>query len=246
MSDDVISQNDQLVLIVGFSATGKSAALRNIQSQEDWLYLNTEAGKKLPFRNKFQTFNITDPYQVIEAMEYAADPTNGVKGIVIDSLTFLMDMFESQYVIGSSNTMQGWSNYNQYFKKLMQEHVAKLGIPVIIIAHTKSELDERSMEMRTFVPVKGSLKNNGIEAYFSCVVAAKKVSIKELDKVSNGMLDITDEDKLVGYKHVFQTRITAKTTGETIRSPMGLFSVAETYIDNDAQKLLNHLQKFYA
>lgn len=36
--------NDQLILVCGYSATGKSASLRNIKNQEKWLYFNTEAG----------------------------------------------------------------------------------------------------------------------------------------------------------------------------------------------------------
>ena len=59
---DEIGTNDQLALIVGYSATGKSAALRNIRDQAGWLYLNTEAGKRLPFRNNFDSYRIEDPY----------------------------------------------------------------------------------------------------------------------------------------------------------------------------------------
>ena len=97
--------NDQLVLIVGFSATGKSASLRNIRDQANWLYLNTESGKRLPFKNKFQTFKITDPYQVHEAFDHGSS-VDTTKGIVVDSVTFLMDMFETQYVLPSTNTMK--------------------------------------------------------------------------------------------------------------------------------------------
>ena len=39
-----ITANDQLVAIVGYSSTGKSASLRNIQNQDKWIYLNTESG----------------------------------------------------------------------------------------------------------------------------------------------------------------------------------------------------------
>jgi hypothetical protein len=99
--------------------------------------------------------------------------------------------------------------------------------------------------MKTAVPIKGALKNNGIEAYFSTVVAAKKVTIKDLEKVTNNLLMITEEEREVGFKHVFQTRITKNTTGERIRSPMGMFTKEQTYIDNDAQLLLDHLNKFY-
>ncbi|AHC56574.1 hypothetical protein JJJA_0058 [Achromobacter phage JWDelta] len=243
--------NDQLLLIVGYSSTGKSASLRNIRDQEHWLYLNTESGKKLPFRNKFSSHTITDPYQVLDAFKAAyTNPVEEIgfkpKGIIVDSLTFLMDMYESRYVINAANTMTAWGAFSQFFKELMQLHVPSFDGPVIFTAHVKDELDEKAMELKTSVPIKGSLKNNGIEAYFSSIVACKRVLLKELEKMTNGMLDITEEEKELGFKHVFQTRLTAKTTGERIRAPMGMFTRQETYIDNCAQKLLDHLHKYYA
>ena len=242
MSDTEV--NDQLIAVVGYSATGKSASLRNIRNQERWMYLNTEAGKRLPFRNSFDVYRITDPYQVHEAFDYATGNSE-VDGIIIDSLTFLMDMFETQYVLNSSNTMAGWSNYAQFFKVLMQEKVTLFGKPVIVIAHVRDDLDEKNMEMKTAVPIKGALKNNGVEAYFSTVVATKKIAIKELEKFGSKLLKITDEEKELGYKHVFQTRITKATTGERLRSPMGMFEKTERYRDNDAQLLIDHLADFY-
>lgn len=106
MSDSTdTSTNDQLVLICGFSTTGKSASLRNIQNQERWMYLNTEAGKRLPFKNKFQQFRIEDPYQVHEAFDFATNNPD-INGIIIDSITFLMDMYETMYVLSAANTMK--------------------------------------------------------------------------------------------------------------------------------------------
>lgn len=237
--------NDNLVLISGESASGKSASLMNLPNQEKVLYLNCEAGKKLPFKNKFQTHVITDPYQIYEAFDYAQDNPE-IETIVIDTVTFLMDMFESIYVLGSANTMQGWSQYAQYFKVLMQDKVAKSDKNVIFLGHTRSDLNEKTMEMNTCVPVKGSLKNNGIEAYFSTVVSTKKVPLKELAKYNSDLLNITEEDEMLGYKHVFQTRLTKATVGERIRSPLGMFTVAQTYMDNDAALLMNHLNEYYA
>jgi hypothetical protein len=77
------------------------------------------------------------------------------------------------------------------------------------------------------------------------VVSTKKKTLKDLEKFSNSLLTITDEEKELGFKHVFQTRITKETTGERIRSPMGMFTKEETYIDNDVQVLLNHLNQYY-
>lgn len=98
--------NDQLVLLVGKSAAGKSAALRNIKDPEGVMYLNCESNKRLPFPAKFKQFSITDPLQVEEAFQ-AAEGMDDIHTIVIDSLTYLMDMFESLYVLGSANTMKG-------------------------------------------------------------------------------------------------------------------------------------------
>lgn len=163
--------NDQLVLIVGFSATGKSASLRNIRDQANWLYLNTESGKRLPFKNKFQTFKITDPYQVHEAFDHGSI-VDTTKGIVVDSVTFLMDMFETQYVLPSTNTMKAWGDFSQFFKAMMQEKVPLFNKPTIFTAHLLDVLDEKAMEMKTSVPVKGSLKNNGIEALVNSALVA--------------------------------------------------------------------------
>lgn len=244
MSDEINDVNDQLVLICGYSTTGKSASLRNIPDQQNWMYLNTEAGKRLPFKNKFQQYRIEDPYQVHEAFDYAMTLPE-TKGIIIDSITFLMDMFETMYVLNSSNTMKAWGDFSQFFKILMQQKVTAFAKPVIITAHVLDVLDEKAMEIKTSVPIKGSLKNNGIEAYFSTVVAAKKVPVKELDTYKSSLLNISEEDRDLGYKHVFQTRPTKVTVGERIRSPMGMFDKSQTYMDNDAALLLKHLHEFY-
>jgi len=90
------------------------------------------------------------------------------------------------------------------------------------------------------------LRNIGAEAYFSTIVAAKRVPLKELKKYNSSLLHITEEDEMLGFKHVFQTRLTRNTTGERIRSPMGMFAAEDTYIDSDANLLLNHLKNFYS
>jgi hypothetical protein len=242
MTQDI---NDQLVLIAGESGTGKSASLMNLPKHEKVMYLNCESGKRLPFRNKFKPFTITDPYQILEAFDFAKNNPD-IDTIVIDTLTFLMDMFESQYVINSPNTMQAWGQYQQFFKTLMQDKVASSDKSVIILAHTRSEYDDKDLAMKVNVPVKGSLKNNGIEAYFSTVVATKKVSLKDLEGYSSDLLHITEQDQMLGYKHVFQTQLTKATIGERIRSPMGLFTREQTYMDNDAGLLLKHLYEYYS
>lgn len=101
------------------------------------------------------------------------------------------------------------------------------------------------METKTAVPVKGALKGTGVEAYFSTVVYAQKMPIIKLKDMDENLLHITDEDEELGFKYVFQTRVTKDTVNTRIRSPMGLFSKNQTYMDNDCQILLEHLNNYY-
>ena len=166
--------------------------------------------------------------------------------IVIDSLTYLMDMYESLYVLNSTNTMKAWGDFSQYFKTLMQQKVASSSKNVIFTAHTSDTLNEGEMVMETKVPVKGSLKNNGIESYFSFVIASKKVPLKTLKEYGSPLLTITPEEEALGFKYVFQTKITRDSVNERLRGPLGLFDTKETFIDNNIQLVLNRLHEYYS
>lgn len=238
-----MSTNDHLLLVCGESSTGKSVSLSNL---ENVLYLNCESGKRLPFKPKaFKEVTITDPYQVYEAFDWA-ETQDEIQTIVIDGLNYLMDMYESVHVLTASNTMQAWGNYAQYFKNLMQKYVASSTKAVVFTAHTKSALNEKAMVMETKVPIKGSLANQGVESYFSCIVSTKKVTIDDLEDYQNDLLTFTEREKNLGFKYVFQTQITKDTVNERMRSPMGLFDDNETFINNDVTLVLNRLNDYYA
>ncbi len=59
------------------------------------------------------------------------------------------------------------------------------------------------------------------------------------------LFTITPEDEIVGFKYVFQTRLTKETVNERIRSPVGMWDLNETFIDNNLQNVLDRLHKFY-
>lgn len=237
--------NDNLVMVVGKSSTGKSASLMSMEKPEGVMYLNCESGKKLPFKSKFKQFTITDPYQVLEAFDHAeSDPK--IHTIIIDTLTYLMEMFESVHVLPSTNTMNAWGQYQQYFKQLMQDKVAKSTKDVIFLAHTSDSYNESELVTETKVPVKGALKNNGLESYFSLVIATKKIPIKNLKGYENDLLKITPEEEALGYKHCFQTMLTKETVNDRLRGPMGMWSRNETYIDNNIQLVMDRIREYYA
>lgn len=237
--------NNNLVLISGKTATGKSASLMNIAAPEGVAYFNCENNKRLPFKHKFKEATVTDPMQIYASLE-ALEAMPNIHTIVIDSLTFLMDMYESVYVLGSANTMQAWGNYAQFFINLMNQYVAKSSKNFIFIAHTLDIMNEAELISETMVKVKGSLMNNGIESRFSTVISTKKVSIKKLEPYKSDLLNITPEEEALGFKYVFQVKLTKETVNERIRSPLGMWKTGETYIDNDVSLVINRLHEYYS
>ncbi|OFA33260.1 hypothetical protein BAE46_00685 [Glaciecola punicea] len=245
MSQNAQVSNDNLVLICGKSGAGKSAALRNIKNPEGVVYLNCETGKKLPFKHKFKQIVITEPHEVEQAFD-EVENMDDVHTVVVDSLTYLMDMYESQYIYQATDGQKAWGDFAQFFKRLMQKYVASSSKNVVFIAHVKDVLNEADSVMETSVPIKGALKNNGVESYFSCVIGCKKQTLKNLEDYGSDLLQITAEEKALGFKYVFQTKITAKTVNERLRGSMGMWTDKETFIDNDAQMVLDRLHEYYA
>ena len=187
----------RLICVVGQSASGKTSSLRGLDEQEKVLYLGCESGKGVNFPNKFKKKVITEPLsEMIGDNSYirqAGAHPEKFNTIVIDSLTFLMRMFEIKYVKTATNTMQAWGLYGDFFDNLLNQEIPKLPQNVIITAHT-----------------------------FNDIVACKKVPISELEKYQNDLLHITEDDRDLGYKHVIQTRLTKETRNERIRSEVTL------------------------
>lgn len=154
-------------------------------------------------------------------------------------------MYESMYIYQAVDGQKAWGDFAHYVRKLMLQYVASSPKRVIFTAHTLDILNKTEMVMETKVPVKGALKNNGLESFFSTVIAAKKITIKDLEKYSSSLLTITDKEKALGFKYVFQTQVTKETINERIRGPWDLFTTEETYMDNNIQLVLDRLETYH-
>ena len=237
--------NDQLIMICGYSGTGKSRSLKNIRNQDKWLYLNSESGKRLPFKNQFKNIRINDPMEVLSYFDAAIKAGDKSEGVIIDSIDFLMNMYEAKYVKTAADTRKAWANYQTYFDNLFQDRIIRYGKPVIIIAHVADTYDEKTLDTKISIPVKGALKNISVEAYCSTLIFTDKIPLKDLEDYQNDMLHITEDDKIGDFKYCLQTRLTKQTLKRKIRGPEDLFSVKETYIDNDVQLVLDKLTQYY-
>lgn len=237
--------NTNLILITGKSTTGKSTSFMHMENREGVVYLNCENNKALPFPKRgMKTYNITDPHQVPNTI-IAAEEKEDIHTIIVDSLTFLMDMYETQYVNTATNTQKAWGQYASFFREMMQAAVAKSTKRIIFTGHT-SDIQVSEYVTETRVKVKGSLNDRGIESFFTSVVSTKRMEIRDLEEFDNDLLNITPEEEAVGFKYVFQTLLTKETAKESIRSPVGMWKRNETYIDNNIEHVLNRLAEFYS
>jgi hypothetical protein len=127
----------------------------------------------------------------------------------------------------------------------MAQNVANSNKNIIFIAHTSDVFNEAEMVNETMVKVKGSLMNTGVESFFSTVIACKKLPLKNIEASNSKMLNINEEEELLGFKYVYQTRLTKDTVNERIRSPMRMWDIKETFIDNNLQHVLDKLHDYY-
>ena len=172
------------------------------------------------------------------------EATPEVEGAVLDTLTFLMSMYERQYVINSPNTQKAWGDYGNFYRDFI--HAIKAGTKdYAILAHEEQVLNEQAMQLESKVPVKGSVGKVGVEADFTTILSTKQMPIKKLEGFENDLLHITDDEKEDGFKYVFCTRVTKETVGEKMRSAMGLWSRKELYIDNDLNQVFDRLKQYY-
>lgn len=208
------------------------------------IYLNTDL-KALPFKSKFlKTIDVADAMDVIGYIQQIEEvPT--VTGAVLDTLTFLMSMYERQYVLNATNTQKAWGDYGNFYRDFI--HAIKSGTKnYAILAHEDTLLNEQTMQMESKVPVKGSVGKTGVEADFTTILSTKEISVKKLEAYQNDLLHITDEEREDGVKRVFCTRISKEFIGDKTRSAMGLWKRNELFIDNDLDQVFTRLREYYA
>jgi GTPase Era involved in 16S rRNA processing len=238
-----MASNKNIVLIMGKPNMGKSTSLMKLRNQEKMVYLNTDL-KALPFQDRFmQNVEVSDARDVLTYIN-EIEQHSDVTGVVLDTITFLMSMYERQYVVDAVDIQSAWGAYGNFYREFI--HAIKSGTKdYAILAHEDSVLNEQSMQMDTKVPIKGAVGRTGVEADFTTILAAKQMPVSKLEEHANDLLHITVEEREDGLKYVFCTRVTKETAGEKMRSAIGLWKRNELYIDNDLDQVFTRLRQYY-
>jgi hypothetical protein len=177
-----------VILITGESKAGKTTSLRNLKKV---LCANCEAGKQLPFRDSgFKLVTIKDPLQMPQFFK-KLDGDEEYEVGVVDGLNYLMDMYESLYVLTAEDSRGAWGTYAEYLRNMMQQDVAAVNKPLIITGHSRVTYNEALMLKEIKMPIKGALQNTGVESFFTTVLGARKATLAELEGFENDLLVIT-------------------------------------------------------
>lgn len=219
------SENYSLFLLVGKSGSGKTSSLRNMPLEETVL-INAEAKSMLPFKGAkrlYKHFIVNDITKFQRGLDVVLSDEK-VKYVVIDSLTFLMSMYEIQVVNQAVNTMKAWGEYAVFYKEII--HKLKTSKKnVVVTVHPCETLDEATGIINQCASVKGSLRGM-IEADFNVVIYTHIFN-----------------DEEGNLKYGFLTNKTKDTIGLSVKSPFGMFETS-MLSDNDVMVIFNTLDKF--
>jgi len=238
-----MSGNKHIVLIMGQPNSGKSTSLMNMKNQDQMVYLNTDL-KALPFADKFmKNIEVADAADIIDFIDQIE--AGDCDGAVLDTITFLMSMYERQHVTGAVDGLRAWGEYGNFYRNFI--HAIKSGSKdYAILAHEEVVHNEQTMQLESRVPIKGAVGKIGVEADFTTILSTKQMPLNKLAGIENNLLNITDEEKEDGFKYVFCTRVTKDSVGQKMRAAVGLWNRNELYIDNDLEQVFTRLREYYS
>ena len=207
----MIEDIDTTVLCVADTGCGKTSSLRNLPLDKT-VYINVD-GKPIPFKHKelYKHVKLQNTQQLINGMEQIESDEN-VEYVVIDTITFLGDMFYTEHVENSSNGMKSWSDYKSYILKVINL-AKKSRLNYIFLAHAQDVYDEKEMVNKTFAKIQGSLKGGGIESHFTYV-----------------LYNIVKPDSDGLPEYLYLTNKTKGYIGVSAKTP---FDLIDTWIPND-------------
>lgn len=220
-----MAENQKIFLLIGDSGSGKTSSMRNMPLEKTAL-LNTEQKTMLPFKGANRLYkhgSISNVDTFLPALDKLIEDEK-VEYIVLDSLSFLLNMFEMQKVRTSTNTMKAWGDYGDFYKQIIHK-IKSSKKNFVIMVHPKDVYDEKTMIMKTTAFSKGS--NSGfIEADFNVVVYTD---------VSIG------EDELPRYR--FLVKKTKETIGKSVKSPFDMFKTPYTE-SNDIMEVFAAIDEY--
>ena len=221
-----MAENKKMILIVGGTGTGKTTSLRNLDKSKT-AYIDFD-------RKAIKAFRDMDTFREWVKIDYTDHLLPGLAGleadpecdtIIIDTLSFALDMFVAQHVDTAADSRAAWGDYKRWYKEVI--HLAKSSSKTyIFLTHDKSVFNEAAMETKTVAYAQGSIAGM-IEADFALVAYAHKYVDETTGLPAFGFL--------VGP--------TKDTIALSAKSPMGMFDTP-LIPDNDVNILIKAADEY--
>ena len=220
-----MSENKKIVLLIGESGSGKTSSLRNMPLEET-VYIDVD-------RKSIKSFKKMDQFKDWVKLDYVDHLIPGLhsieaddecKYVVIDTLSFLMDLFVTQKIDTAADSRSAWGDYKKFYKEMI--NFAKTSNKsFIFLAHPKTVYNEQEMESKTFAYAQGSIASK-IEADFAVVAYTRKY---------------LNQDGIPAFG--FSVGLTKETIHTSVKSPFGMFD-EPTLDDNDIMEIFKAIEEY--
>ncbi|RLA61968.1 MAG: hypothetical protein DRQ78_08350 [Epsilonproteobacteria bacterium] len=228
-------EEDYTVLIYGFSASGKSYSMRNLDLTRT-AYINVEL-KPLTMSNASDLAAYYKPSTIEEVQQAISEcaANTEIDTVIFDSITMLADKIMYPHFIedapltksGQPDKMTGWGNYKTFFNHMIT-FCKKSNKSFVFTALAMDTADEQDKFEKVISPkIQGSLKES-ISSEFTTVLYASAKLIEE-----NGTK--------VG-KYLFQTNREPNSWFVQAKSIPGCLDL---YEPNDTNAIINKIKAFY-
>jgi len=165
--------NKKMILIVGKTGTGKTTATKYLDLPKTvYIDFDRKAIKSFKEMDKFREWVKIDFVDHLNPGLIALEGDDDTDTIVIDTLSFALDLYVAQKIDTAADTRTAWGEYKKWYREII--NIAKASKKsYIFLSHDKSVYNEELMETSTCAYAQGSIYGK-IEADFAVVAYTHK------------------------------------------------------------------------
>lgn len=220
------------ILIIGDSASGKSASIRNLPTEETFI-INV-VGKDLPFKTKGYKSVTSNPNEgnvletddfntIIKIITHISEKRPEIKTIVIDDVQYI---YANEFMRRISE--KGFDKFNEIGYKIwamgMKMRDVRDDLIIFMLSHSETTITQSGEKY--------------IKAKTIGKLVDEKITLEGLFTVV--LMSTINVSKDSGIKYGF---ITHGDGTSTVKSPIGMFE--EDFIDNDLNKVKTKYLEYY-
>ena len=220
-----MSENKKIIMVVGEPGSGKTSSLRNMPLEETvYIDIDRKSIKSFKGMDKLKQWVKLDYVDHIIPGLKAIEDDDEVNFVVIDTLSFLLDLFVAQKIDTAEDTRAAWGDYKKFYKEIIN-HVKTSKKSFIFMTHPKTVYNEQEMESKTFAYAQGSIAGK-MEGDFAVVIYTRKY---------------LNKSGIPAFG--FSVNLTKETLHTSVKTPFSMFD-EPTLDDNDIMEVFKAIDEY--